>query len=488
MHTDRMPSDRFRPRYHFAPQRGWINDPNGLVFHDGEYHLFFQHHPYSADLGPMHWGHAVSHDLVTWTELPVALYPDHNGVIFSGSATVDAGGSAGFGDNALVAVFTSHDDHSHPVERQSLAWSEDRGRTFRKFAGNPVLFPPPDLHDFRDPRVFWYGGDVGGHWGLVLAAGDEVQFYRSDDLKTWAQTGAFGKGYGAHGGVWECPDLFPLSVDGSDELRWVLVVGINPGGQAIGSGTQYFVGTFDGATFIGENSPDTVLWLDWGADAYATQSWDREPTGRRVITSWLNNWHYARETPTVGWRGSMTLPRTLSLRRTAAGIRVCQSPVQEIAHYYGRTINLEDLPLPANQGVAFDAEPMKTFDLDVTLRLDPDVRRCQAILRDDGQSVVTVGWDAATQQVWLDRSASGIVDFHPDFAARHNAPFAPEDGILHLRMLVDANSIELFANQGEAAITDLIYPHDGNWRISLLAEGGGAVASLQLREVEGGLE
>jgi len=480
MSSDPSGSNRFRPHYHFVPPTGWINDPNGLVWYDGEYHLFCQHHPYSPIHGPMHWLHAVSEDLVHWTDLPIALYPDHNGMIFSGSATVDTRNSAGFGKDALIAVFTSHDSNSTPIQRQSIAWSTDRGRTFTAYEGNPVLFPPPNTRDFRDPRVLWYGSPESGYWVLVLAVGDEAQFFRSDDLKTWTQTGTFGRGHGAHGGVWECPDLFPLPIEGEEEQRWVLVIGLNPGGQALGSGTQYFVGNFDGATFVSENAPETTLWLDWGADAYATQSWDSEPNGRRIITSWLNNWHYARVTPTGEWRGSIAFPRELSLRRTQEGLRVFQQPVHEIVAAHGPSWSLAASLVDGES--TLDAEPLSTIDLQASFAgIAAD--HVGIVLRDGLRGVLTIGWDNLTQQVWVDRSASGIVDFHPDFAARHRAPLGLVDGALHLRVLIDANSVELFANEGRVAISDVIYPHEGKWTISLFAEGGSAEGTLSVNEV-----
>lgn len=483
-------AERFRPHFHFAPRSGWINDPNGLVYHNREYHLFYQHHPYSENLGPMHWGHAVSTDLLAWQELPVALYPDHNGVIFSGSATIDRHNRAGFGADALIAVFTSHDDQQRPVERQSIAFSRDDGRTFAKYVDNPVLVPEADIVDFRDPRIFWYGTHHGGYWVLVLAAGDEVQFYRSDDMKQWTQTGAFGKAHGAHTGVWECPDLFPLPVEADSpdegEEYWMLVVGIGAGGPARGSATQYFVGHFDGSTFTNANTPETVLWFDWGADFYAAQSWDSAPHGRRIVTAWLSNWEYARTTPTTGWRGSMALPREVLLRRTASGIRLFQQPVAELATRYGRVWEQKvDCRGRGEAGYFEEAigESLETFDLAIALVPEPDTRRFGVVLRDGVEGLVMCGWDADTQEVWLDRSASGIVDFNPTFAARHRTPLTLTDGELRMRLVVDANSVELFAADGAVAITDAIYPYDGRWQVSVFVEGGGAKACTLLQEV-----
>lgn len=472
-----MAVERYRPSLHFTTASSWINDPNGLVYYDGEYHLFYQNHPYSNEQGPMHWGHAVSRDLIRWEELSVAIYPDALGVIFSGSAVIDWRDTAGFGREAIVAMYTSHDDHAVPRERQSIAGSTDRGRTFTAYEGNPVLMPPADTPDFRDPHVFWYGGESDGYWVVVLAAGDEVHFYRSDDLRTWTMTGRFGRSEGAHGGVWECPDLFPLLVEGSGETIWMLIVGINPGGHAGGSGTQYFVGHFDGATFHNANSGDQVLWLDHGSDAYATQSWSDVTDGRRIVISWMSNWHYARTTPTSPWRGSMTLPRTLHARMIADGVRVVQRPVEELKGALEEVFALVDLPVRANSEGRLDCAPLRVFDLEVDLVLAPEVARAGIRLRDGEQGVVTIAWDAQREEVWIDRSASGVVDFNPDFGARHAAPLALVNGRLSLRIVVDAASVELFANDGIACITDSVYPHTGDWGIALFAEGGDAVAT-----------
>lgn len=477
-----MPAERFRPLLHFTPVASWINDPNGLVYYDGEYHLYYQNHPYDNNLGPMHWGHALSRDLIHWQEQIVALYPDQLGVIFSGSAAVDWHNTAGFGREAIVAMYTSHDDAATPRERQSIAVSVDRGRSYTPFAGNPVLAPPPNTPDFRDPHIFWYGTPDNGHWVVVLAAGDEVHFYRSPNLKEWQLTGRFGRGAGAHGGVWECPDLFPLTVEQTGETIWVLIVGINPDGHSGGSGTQYFIGNFDGATFHNANPAATVLWLDHGADAYATQSWSDTPDGRRIIISWMSNWDYARQTPTDPWRGAMTLPRTLHARHTPSGVRIAQRPIAELDDVLADLRTFSDLPIPANSEVHLEVAPQELFDFEVELSLAATGTRAGIRLRDGLHGIVTIAWDAARGEIWLDRSGSGIVDFNPDFGARHFAPHALVDDKVRLRVIVDVCSVELFVDDGIVTITDAIFPFTGQWRIALFAEGGDATATaLSLR-------
>ena len=329
-----LPLDEpYRLQYHFTPPEAWMNDPNGLVYYDGEYHLFYQHNPDDTVWGPMHWGHAVSNDLVNWQYLPIALYPDEIGTIFSGSAVVDWQDTAGFGAEALVAIFTHAAGNR---QMQSLAYSTDRGRTWQKYDGNPVIEPPNNIRNFRDPKVFWYDENGGvGHWVMSVAAGNIILFYTSPDLVNWESSGGFGLGYGAMCGVWETPDLFELPVDGGPETRWVLAVGIGgcaPGG---GSGVQYFVGDFDGEAFTSENPKDTVLWADFGADFYAAQSWSDAPEDRRIWLAWMNNWPYAQDIPTSTWRGAFTIPREVALTTTPQGIRLAQQPVPELAERRG---------------------------------------------------------------------------------------------------------------------------------------------------------
>jgi fructan beta-fructosidase len=334
----------YRPQYHFTPPANWMNDPNGLVFYAGEYHLFYQHHPDAPVWGPMHWGHAVSPDLIHWQHLPIALYPDENGTIFSGSAVIDWRDTAGFGAEAMIALFTHANGN---LQSQSLAYSTDKGRTWTKYAGNPILTPPPHLRDFRDPKVFWYGDADTGHWVMAVAAGNAILFYTSPDLKTWKPSGGF-VGYGSTEGVWETPDLFPLPVDGGPDTRWVLIVGVGDGAPARGSGTQYFVGHFDGSTFTSENPKEAILWADYGADFYAAQSWSDEPQGRRLIIGWMSNWQYANTTPTTTWRSAFTLPRELSLTATPLGIRLIQHPLPELHTLRKNSRNWQNQTIPAN--------------------------------------------------------------------------------------------------------------------------------------------
>ena len=333
-------TEQHRPQFHFSPAAQWMNDPNGMVYYEGEYHLFFQHYPDSNVWGPMHWGHAVSPDLVRWEELPIALYPDDLGYIFSGSAVIDWKNTSGFGTDdspPMVAIFTHHDPVGEKdpgndrFQYQSLAYSTDNGRSWTKYAGNPVI-ANPGIRDFRDPKVFW--DEYSKQWVMVFAAYDHIKVYGSSDLKGWYHLSDFGAGLGAHGGVWECPDLFPLVDEESGEKKWVLLVSINPGGPNGGSATQYFIGDFDGRKFIPDSQYDSeeATWLDHGRDNYAGVTWSDIPEsdGRRLFIGWMSNWDYAQVVPTYQWRSAMTLPRELKLHSTDNGYRLTSHPVEEL--------------------------------------------------------------------------------------------------------------------------------------------------------------
>ncbi|HWS60197.1 MAG TPA: glycoside hydrolase family 32 protein, partial [Flavobacterium sp.] len=316
----------YRPNFHFTPKKGWMNDPNGMFYYNGYYHLFYQYYPDSNVWGPMHWGHAISTDLITWTEKPIALYPDEKGYIFSGSAVVDLKNTSGFGsleNPPIVAMFTYHDPKKEKsgeinTQSQGIAYSLDEGLTWKKYEANPII-KNPNIKDFRDPKMTW--DNIHKQWLMVLAAGDKTIFYASKNLKDWELLSDFGKNIGAHGGVWECPDFFPVHVDGSDEYKWVLLLSINPGGPNGGSATQYFVGDFDGKTFTLDKTfsqdikEKQALYIDYGRDNYAGVTWSNisEVDGRKLFVGWMSNWQYAEKVPTEKWRSSMTIPRELVL-------------------------------------------------------------------------------------------------------------------------------------------------------------------------------
>jgi len=467
----------------------WMNDPNGLVYYDGEYHLFYQFYPDDKVWGPMHWGHAVSSDLVHWEHLPIALYPDQHGYIFSGSAVVDWNNTSGFGEDGrppLVAIFTYHDpvrgaagtdDH----ETQGIAYSSDRGRTWTKYDGNPVLPNADKYRDFRDPSVFWH--EPTRRWVMLLSVYDHVQIWSSPDLKAWEYLSSFGSGQGAHGGTWECPDLFPLVVAETGETKWVLILNLNPGGPRGGSGTQYFVGEFDGTNFVLDErfaatlEEQEAVWLDWGRDNYAGITWSDVPPddGRRIFIGWMSNWDYAQVVPTDPWRSAMTLPRTLSLRATPGGYRVYSQPVREI-----RKLESSTVVLPAT---------MVSGTLDLGDRIDfpassagiavefvtPEDRGVAfgVMLSNDLGETYRIGFDRASDEFFSDRRASGDHRFSDSFANRvHRAPRAVSGDIIEMELYVDVASIELFADGGALAMTEIFFPTEPFDRLAVFAEGG----------------
>lgn len=628
------PTPHWRPLFHFTPPVNWINDPNGMVYFEGEYHLFYQYNPFGDKWGHMSWGHAVSPDLVRWEHLPVALWEEDGVMAFSGSAVVDWDNTSGFGVGGkppLVAIYTGHYT-SKPLQNQWIAHSNDRGRTWTKFAGNPVL--DVNMADFRDPKVVWHQPTKRWIMTLALPAEHKVHFYASPDLKEWRYVGEYGGG-GALGGLWECPDLFPLEVEGGG-VKWVLIVNLNPGGPAGGSGCQYFVGEFDGATFTpdspatpepafvpkgrvlanfegsygdwraegdafgtgpargalpgqqavggylgnglansflqGDSSRGTLtspefeidaphlsfligggahpetrmelwvdgevarqasganaealqwrswdlrphqgkrgrlrivddhtggwghinvdeiiladtparppkeraLWADFGADFYAAVSWSDIPKadGRRLWLGWMSNWDYANEVPTSPWRGAMSVPRELGLRQTAGGLRLVQRPVRELASLRGPGHRIENTTWSA-AATWLAGLPVQGPALEVFLEVEGLAAGDEwgLALATGPAEATTLRWSGATSELSLDRTRSGLVDFHPKFKAIHTAPAPANGGRLDLRLLVDTSSIEVFAAGGQTVLTDLILPSPGPRRLRLDPPAPGA--------------
>jgi fructan beta-fructosidase len=463
--------ENYRNAYHYSPRENWMNDPNGMVYFKGEYHLFYQHHPMGTTWGPMHWGHAVSKDLVSWEELPIALAPDEHGTIFSGSAVVDWNNSSGFFDQepGLVAIFTHHDDSTGAnqiVQCQSLAYSKDNGRTWTKYEGNPVLRHDTYV-DFRDPKVFWH--EPSSQWVMIVACGQTICLYRSSNLKEWAFASEFGEGLGFHDGVWECPDLFPLAAEDS-EARWVMLVSIGDDPAYVeGSRTQYFIGDFDGMTFMpDERSRGEIRWLDYGRDNYAGVSWSDIPAadGRRLFIGWMSNWKYANLTPTDGWRGAMTLVRELKLETLEGEVTVTQQPIREMEAYRTGVLSLHDI---AVDEAAVRLADVRQESCEILVRFDAAFSLGFKVRVSSGQETV-VGWDAKTNEVYVDRTRSGLADFHKDFSGKHLASLRVTGALLQLRIFVDRSSVELFADRGQAVITDLIYPDPASTGITVFAD------------------
>jgi fructan beta-fructosidase len=473
-------AEPFRPHYHFTPERNWINDPNGLVFYQGEYHLFFQYNPFGDKWGHMSWGHAVSRDLLHWDQLPVAL-PEADGLmIFSGSTVVDWRNSSGFGENGkppLVAMYTGH-RAADGRQAQCIAWSNDRGRSWNKFSGNPVL--DVESNNFRDPKVFWY--EPTQRWVMVVSMAEQrrIQFYNSIDLKYWNLLSEFGP-TGATNGVWECPDMFPLRVEGNPHrIAWVLVVNVGTGSPAGGSGTQYFVGYFDGQTFTPEIllvSPREALWADFGPDCYAAVSWSDIPKsdGRRIWLGWMSNWEYAQEVPTAPWRNAMTIPRELSLRSTPQGLRLMQAPVRELERLRGHRYTFKvDSIKRANQWLR--KKNIGSDSLEMILDLEPGHGgQCGLrVLKGPGEETL-VGFDEVSKRVFVDRSRSGNVSFHEFFPGIHHAQTQTVDGRIRLHLFIDACSLELFVNDGEVVFTELVFPSPGSRQLELFSRASDAV-------------
>ncbi len=468
----------YRPQFHFSPRENWTNDPNGLVFFQGEYHLFFQYNPFGDEWGHMTWGHAVSPDLLHWKQLPAAI-PEQNGImIFTGSTVIDERNTGGFctgGKPCLVAVYTGYtpESGSRPsLQTQNLAYSNDRGRTWTKYTGNPVL--NLNMSDFRDPKVFWSGQSRQWVMAVSLPNDHKVRFYGSPDLKGWKQLSEFGP-EGATAGQWECPELFELPIEGGGAKRWVLKVGLNPGALQGGSGEQYFVGEFDGKAFRNDNPATLQLWTDYGKDCYCALTFNGLPNNQRaVMIGWMDNWQYAAKVPTSPWRGQMTFPRSLSLRKTAEGIRMIQQPYDGISKLEtkkdGNIASAGSLD-GINRAVAIWKLPGHSFQLKSDIDLGSAQEVGLKILAEAG-SYTLIGYERNAKKLFVDRTHSGKMDFSSDFPARVDAPLDVAKGALRLNVLVDRNSVEVFADNGRITSTMLVFPPQGANRIEYYANGG----------------
>jgi len=450
--------EEYRPQFHFSPKEKWMNDPNGLVFNQGVYHLFYQYYPEDIVWGPMHWGHAVSEDLVHWEHKPIALYPDEHGYIFSGSAVVDKKNTSGFGANGktpLVAIFTYHSMEGEKAGRkdfqtQGIAYSLDNGDTWKKYKNNPVILND-GIKDFRDPKVFWH--EPSDSWILILVAGDHAKFYSSKNLKDWTYLSDFGKSQGAHGGVWECPDLFPLKVEGFNEEKWVLIISINPGAPNGGSGTQYFVGDFDGTTFTSDQK--NPKWFDYGTDNYAGVTYNNVPEEERIFIGWMSNWDYARDTPTKKWRSAMTVPRKLSLHKVADDYFLANYPIDKISGLTNSTL-VNEVEVAANTSDTLQVEGLNQSEI----RLRTAAKNFKLLFKNELDEAFVMTMDSDNQIFSVDRTLSGKVDFQEDFGAKkHVAPLNGIEGdVKEFKILMDWSSMELFVDQGMLSMTEQIFP------------------------------
>ena len=451
--------EKYRPVFHHTPPYGWMNDPNGMFYKDGVWHLYYQFNPYGSMWGNMTWGHSVSKDLVNWEHLPAAITADQWGTIFSGSAVVDVNNTSGFGENAVVAMYTS----AGITQKQSIAYSLDGGLTFAKYDGNPVITAPVEC---RDPKMFW--NEEAGCWNCVLVSPLEYEawFYTSKDLKNWTKESEFG-GHGVTSAIWECPDIVKLTDPETGVSKWVLLININPGGPAGGSATQYFVGEFDGKTFVCDSAPEVVNWLDYGKDHYATVTWNHAPEGRTVAMAWMSNWQYANQLPTRQFRSANSVARDLALFKAEDGsYRVSVVPSQEIETLRnGKPLTSSFSAGSKGRAVAL---PSSLCDIDmkftarkgskVTIRLSNENGE-HADLVYDGNSYI------------YDRAESGIVDFSQDFAVPTTAPASPA-AEQHIRMILDVSSVEMFDGKGWWAMTNLVYPTAPFTKIEVISENG----------------
>lgn len=493
MKTAESTLETYRPAIHYTAKDTWLNDPNGLVFHDGIYHLYYQNNPFGNVHSNMSWGHATSKDLVTWEEHSVAIPCDETEQIFSGSIVVDTDNTSGFGAEGtapLVAIYTSayQADSVHSgIQAQSLAWSTDGGYTWTKYAANPVL--TRNSAEFRDPKVFRYDGPAGTYWVMAVVEAHDftVLLYRSDDLKTWDYLSTFGPANGT-GGIWECPDLFELPLDGDPaNTKWVLTVNMNPGGPNGGSAGQYFVGEFDGVRFTSETTvtkglqdPERVheyQWLDWGRDYYAAVSFSNVPDGRRLMIGWMNNWDYANHIPTTPWRSPMSLVREVSLALVDGKARLVQQPAPEYTadSESGHLQRLwVDGTVEVNGGQAVQL-------IEVTFAPE-DAHELGILVRGDQGAVGTrIAIIPGDGKLSCDRNASGETAFHSAFPSTSSAPLQPAaDGSYTLRIFVDHCSVEVFAEDGRVTITELIFPYPEHTRITLFSNGGQTEALLRL--------
>ena len=415
--------EKFRSIYHHTPVYGWMNDPNGMFYKDGVWHLYYQYNPYGSQWENMTWAHSTSTDLIHWKNHGEVIQPDALGTIFSGSSVVDKENTAGFGKDAVVAFYTS----AGAAQTQSIAYSTDNGETFKKYVNNPIL--TSDVPDFRDPNVFW--NEEVKQWNLILAAGQQVNIYSSKNLKDWKYESSFGEGYGNHGGVWECPDLLKMGD------KWVLICNINPGGPFGGSATQYFVGSFDGHKFTCESKPEVTKWMDYGKDHYATVSFSNAPDGRIVVLPWMSNWQYANQVPTQQFRSANGLPRDLGLYSYNGEDYVSVKPSPEVF-------------------AAFEKKPSGHLQPAAYIEVTNIKSNASIVLSNDKGERVTMVYDGKNATFSMDRTESGVTDFHSDFKAK---TVAPTNGIIKsMQIFIDRCSIEAFDTESKVAMTNLVFP------------------------------
>lgn len=433
--------EQYRPVYHHTPAYGWMNDPNGMFYKDGVWNLYFQHNPYGSQWENMTWGHSTSTDLVHWKFQGDPVQPDALGTVFSGSAVVDKENTSGFGKGAVIALYTSAGES----QTQSMVYSTDNGKTFTKYEGNPVI--TSNVPDFRDPHMFW-NEDIK-KWNMIMAVGQHMEIYSSDNLKDWKYESSFGEKYGNHGGVWECPDLMKMKVRGTGKEKWMLICNINPGGPSGGSATQYFIGDFDGHKFTCESKPEVTKWMDYGKDHYATVTFDNAPEGRRVAIAWMSNWQYATQVPTQQYRSGNSIPRDLGLFEYKGETYCSVVPSPEMTAARSKK---------AGKKLTESCEMVVNLKGNATITLS----------NDKGEKVV-MNYDAKAETFSMDRTKSGKVDFSKDFAAVTKAPTYGK--ISQLRIFIDKSSIEALDADGKMSMTNLVFPSKPYNKVTVKGKG-----------------
>ncbi len=468
--NDILNKEKYRPQIHFTPEKNWVNDPNGMVFYNGTYHLFFQHSPDTTVWSNMSWGHATSKDLVKWDRKPIAIYPDSLGLIFSGSAVVDKNNTSGLGKNGiipLVAMYTSHDMVKEKagaidVETQSLAYSLDEGKTWIKYENNPVL-KNPGVRDFRDPKIIWH--ESSKKWIAAIAAQDQISFYASSNLLDWVKLSDFGKTEGAHGGVWECPDLFPMEYN--NKTYWVLLVNLNPGGPNKGSATQYFIGDFDGKAF--KTNSKLTKWADYGPDEYAGVTWSNTEK-RRILIGWMSNWQYANVVPTEIFRNSFTLPRELGLTKIDNELYLTSMPIHELKSIEKTSVTKNDVIIDEAIDLTSFFGKINTpskFDLLFSSKNDYKFEFLNSL-----NEKVTIGYNNEKNNFFLDRTQSGKVDFEKGFASVNFAPRLSKSEDVRLSIYIDKSSFEIFADNGLSILTGVVFPNEDFAKIKVVSSKG----------------
>ncbi|HTN21666.1 MAG TPA: glycoside hydrolase family 32 protein [Pelobium sp.] len=474
--------EQYRPQFHFSPPAKWMNDPNGMLFYKGTYHLFYQHYPESNVWGPMHWGHATSTDLVHWKNKPIALFPDSLGYIFSGSAVADMNNTTGFakkGEVPLIAIFTHHSvelqkEGRNDFENQSLAYSLDDGETWNKYSGNPVL-KNPGIKDYRDPKVMWY--EAQKKWIMTLATSDHITFYSSTDLKNWTKESEFGRDLGAHGGVWECPDLFPI--DFEDEQKWVLLVSVGTGAPNGGSAVQYFIGDFNGKTFTPTDKK--TKWIDYGTDNYAGVTWSN--TGKRnIFMGWMSNLQYAMVVPTVIWRSAMTTPRELSIKTVGQEFFLTSKPVREL----NKVIRKSELS--KNVKVLDTLDLTSSFEksnAQIQLKFNSNqLKDYRIILSNNLNEQLIIGYDQKENQYYIDRRNAGDYSFSKKFGTKQIAPRLSNSDSTDINLLIDLASVEFFSDGGLNVMTSIFFPTKPFSRLQIQSANGIVLQSLTCSSIK----